>query len=53
MTVSFNLYKANGQRFELLPGHDDREISLSNANACDVLAALGIEVAYTPSPRLE
>jgi hypothetical protein len=50
MTVSFNLYKANGQRFELLPGDGDREISLSEANACDVLAALGIEVAYSASP---
>ena len=29
--------KAAGQRFDRLPGHDDREFSLSNANATDVL----------------
>ena len=43
MSVSFTLLKAAGQRFDLLPGHDDREFSLSNANAADVLDALGIE----------
>ena len=43
MSVSFTPYKASGQRFDLLPGHDDREFSLSNANAADVLDALGIE----------
>ena len=37
MSVSFTLLKANGQRFDPLPGHDDREFSLSNANAADVL----------------
>jgi hypothetical protein len=29
MFVSFTLYKASGQRFDPLPGHDDREFSLS------------------------
>jgi len=29
MSVSFTLLKAAGQRFDLLPGHDDREFSLS------------------------
>ena len=33
MSVSFTLLKAAGQRFDLLPGHDDREFSLSNVNA--------------------
>ena len=43
MSVSFTLLKASGQRFDPLPGHDDREFSLSNATAADVLDALGIE----------
>ena len=43
MSVSFTLYKAAGQCFDPLPGHDHREFSLSNANAADVLDALGIE----------
>jgi len=43
MSVSFTLLKANGRRFDLLPGHDDREVNLSNANAADVLDALGIK----------
>ena len=45
MPISFTLLKAHGQRFDPLPGHDDREFSLSNANAADVLDALGIEDA--------
>ena len=28
MSVSFTLLKADGQRFDPLPGHDDREILL-------------------------
>ena len=52
MSVSFTLYKANGQRFDLLPGHDDWEFSLSNANAADVLDALGIEDSFSEAlPR--
>jgi hypothetical protein len=50
MSVSFTLLKANGQRFDLLPGHDDREFSLSNANAADVLGALSIEDSERPWP---
>jgi hypothetical protein len=42
MTVSFNTLKANGQLFTSLPELDDLEFSLSNANAADVLDALGI-----------
>ena len=47
MTVSFTLLKANGQTFDRLPGHDNREFSLSNANAADVLDALGIEDSFS------
>ena len=50
MTVSFTLYKANGQHFDLLPGNDDREFNLSNANAADVLDALGIEDSFSQRP---
>ena len=50
MTVSFTLYKANGQHFDLLPGNDDHEFNLSNANAADVLDALGIEESFSESP---
>ena len=50
MSVSFTLLKANGQRFDPLPGHDDREFSLSNANAADVLDALGIEDSFSERP---
>jgi len=50
MSVSFTLLKANGQSFDLLPGHYDREFSLSNANAADVLDALGIEDAFSEGP---
>ena len=50
MSVSFTLLKANGQRFDPLPGHDDREFSLSNANAADVLDALGIEDSFFERP---
>ncbi len=45
-----HLYKANGQRFDPLPGDDDREFSLSNANAADVLDALGIEASFSERP---
>ena len=31
MSVSVTLLKASGQRFDLLPGHDDREFSLSTS----------------------
>jgi len=50
MSVSFTLLKANGQRFDPLPGHDDREFSLSNANAADVLDALGLEDSFSERP---
>ena len=50
MTVSFNPLKANGQLFTHLPELDDVELSLSNANAADVLDALGIEDAFSASP---
>ena len=50
MTVSFNPLKANGQLFTHLPELDDVEFSLSNANAADVLDALGIEDA-SPQAR--
>jgi hypothetical protein len=50
MTVSFNPLKANGQLFAHLPELDDVELSLSNANAADVLGALGIEDSFSPSP---
>jgi len=50
MSVSFILYKANGQGFDLLPGDEDREFSLSNANAADVLDALGIEETFSDRP---
>ena len=50
MSVSFTLLKANGQRFDPLPGHDDREFSLSNANAADVLHALGLEDSFSERP---
>ena len=46
MTVSFCLYKAAGDRMDLI--HDDRcEFSLSNANAADVLDALGVEPSFS------
>ena len=50
MTVSFTPLKANGQLFTHLPELDDVELSLSNANAADVLDALGIEDAFSASP---
>ena len=50
MSVSFTLYKAAGQRFDPLLGHDDRDFSLSNANAADVLDALGIEDSFSERP---
>jgi hypothetical protein len=50
MSVSFALYKSSGQRFDLLPGHDDGEFSLSNAIAADVLDALGIEDSFSERP---
>ena len=50
MTVSFNPLKANGQLFAHLPELNDLEFSLSNANAADVLDALGIEDAFAASP---
>jgi hypothetical protein len=50
MPVSFTLLKAAGQRFDPLLGHDDREFSFSNANAADVLDALGIEDSFSERP---
>jgi hypothetical protein len=50
MTVSFNPLEANGQLFTHLPELDDLELSLSNANAADVLDALGIEAAFSAGP---
>ena len=50
MTVSFNPLKTNGELFIRLPELDDVEFSLSNANAADVLNALGIEDAFSASP---
>ncbi len=50
MSVSFTLLRANGQSFDPLPGHDDREFSLSNANAADVLDALGLEESFSERP---
>ena len=50
MTISFNPLKANGHLFAHLPELDDLEFSLSNANAADVLDALGIEDAYSANP---
>ena len=46
MSVSFTLLKANGQRFDPLPG-STTGIPL-DANAADVLDALGLEI---PSPN--
>jgi hypothetical protein len=53
MSVSFTLLKANGHRFDLLPSHDGREFSLLNANAADVLDALGIEDSLSERPRAD
>ena len=50
MTVFFNPLKANGQLFTHLPELENVELSLSNANAADVLDALGIEDAFSASP---
>jgi hypothetical protein len=54
MTISFNPLKADGHLFTHLPELDDLEFSLSdadaNANAADVLDALGIEDAYSTNP---
>jgi hypothetical protein len=51
MTVSFLLYKAAAHRFDLIPDPDgDRELSLSNANAADVLAALGVVDPFSDGP---
>jgi hypothetical protein len=50
MTVSFNPLKANGHTFSRLPEFDDLEVSLSNDNARDVLAALGIDDLCSTTP---
>jgi hypothetical protein len=42
--------EANGQHFDSLPGHDDREFSLSNANAADFLDALGVHDLHLRTP---
>jgi hypothetical protein len=44
MSVTFSPLRQNGNRFDVaLPAADDSDLSLSNANAYDVLNALGIE----------
>ena len=43
-------FKANGHLFTHLPELDDLEFSLSDANAADVLDALGIGEAYSTNP---
>ena len=49
MSISFTPLRQNANRFErVLP--DDDELSLSNANASDVLDALGIDESYSSSP---
>lgn len=51
MSITFAVLHQNGQRFDrapLLP--DDSDLSLSNDNAYDVLAALGIEDSCSSSP---
>ncbi len=50
MSVGFILYKAKGHRFDPLPGYDGWEFPLSNANAADVLDALGIEDSFSERP---
>jgi hypothetical protein len=50
MTVAFRPLKATGDLFTHLPELDDLEFSLSNANAAEVLDALGIEDASSASP---
>lgn len=51
MSITFAVLRQNGQRFDrarLSP--DDSDLSPSNDNAYDVLAALGIEDSYSSSP---
>ena len=48
MSVSFTLLKANGHSFDPLPGHDDREFSLSNANAA---TSSTLSASKSPSPN--
>jgi hypothetical protein len=50
MTVSFNPPRPLVTSSPALPELDDLEFSLSNANAADVLDALGIEDAFSASP---
>ena len=50
MTISFNPLETNGHLFAHRPELDDLEFSLPNANAADVLDALGIEDVYSASP---
>ena len=51
MSITFAVLRQNGQRFDRVPlSPDDSDLSLSNDNAYDVLAALGIEDSYSLSP---
>lgn len=51
MSATFSPLPQNGNRFDVaLPPADDLDLSLSNANAFDVLNALGIEDPYSSSP---
>ena len=50
MSISFLLYNQDGALFRLTPLPEDAEISLSNANALDVLDALGIDESCCSSP---
>jgi hypothetical protein len=42
--------EANGQHFDSLPGHDDREFFLSTVNAADVLDALSVDDFFSERP---
>ena len=51
MSITFAVLRQNGLRFDRAPlSPDDSHLSLSNDNAYDVLAALGIEDSYSSSP---
>ena len=51
MSITFAVLRQNGQRFDRAPlSPDDSDLSLSNDNAYDVLAALGIQDSYSLSP---
>ncbi len=51
MSITFAVLRQNGQRFDRAPlSPDDSDLSLSNDNAYDVLAALGIDDSCSSSP---